>query len=71
MLTNLTETPCVCGALKSAERLHDSLTLLVFRAWESHALSLLHRSPDLAPPRHLRNETLYRGGQETTDQNDQ
>ena len=68
MLTNLkTWTPFLFGALKSAQRMHVSGTLLVFRAWVSHSLSLLHPSPEPAPPRHL----LLNIGDGTTDQNDQ
>ena len=67
MLTNLRETPCLFGALKSAERIHVSGTLLVLRAWESHGLSHLHPTPELDLPRHL----LLNIGDGTTDQNDQ
>ena len=58
-------------ALSSEERIQGGGALLVLRAWESHAQSQVHPMPELALPQLLRIVALYRGGQETTDQNDQ
>ena len=67
----MTEPPILFGALGSVERIHVGGALLVLRAWVSHALSQVHPMPELDLPRLLRIVALYRGGQETTDQNDQ